>query len=80
MLQAKFNNLPLQVVVSRMGHEDVLKLKIEKVSPEVGSASWEDNFKKVFREICTVGINNLEYLGAGEIKSQEKLIVDQRTW
>jgi phenylacetate-CoA ligase len=80
MLQAKFNNLPLQVVVSRTGHEDVLKLKIEKVSPEVGSPSWEENFKKVFREICTVGINNLEYLSAGEIKSQEKLIVDQRQY
>ena len=80
MLQARFNNLPLQVVVSRAGHEDVLKLRIEKISQEIGSASWEENFKKAFREICTVGINNLEYLSAGEIKSQEKLIVDQRQW
>ncbi len=80
MLQAKFNNLPLQVVVSRSGHEDVLKLRIEKISPEIGSASWEENFKKVFREICTVGINNLEYLNTGEIKPEEKLIVDQRAY
>lgn len=78
MLQAKFNNLPLQAVVNRTGHEDVLKLRIEKVTPEVGSASWEENFKKVFREICTVGINNLEYVSAGTIKLEEKLIVDQR--
>jgi phenylacetate-CoA ligase len=80
MLQARFNNLPLQVVVSRTGHEDVLKLRIEKVSPEIGSASWEENFKKVFREICTVGINNLEYISAGAIKPEEKLIVDQRAY
>jgi phenylacetate-CoA ligase len=80
MLQAKFNNLPLQVVVSRTGHEDVLKLRIERVSPEIGSASWEENFKKVFREICTVGINNLEYISAGAINPQEKLIVDQRMY
>jgi phenylacetate-CoA ligase len=80
MLQAKFNNLPLQAVVSRTGHDDVLKLRIEKISPEIGSASWEENFKKAFREICTVGINNLEYLNAGEIKPQEKLIVDQRQY
>jgi phenylacetate-CoA ligase len=80
MIQAKFNNLPLQVVVSRKGHEDILKLRIEKISPEIGSASWEENFKKVFREICTVRIDNLEYLNAGEIKPQEKLIVDQRQY
>jgi phenylacetate-CoA ligase len=53
-------------------------LRIEKISPEIGNASWEEGFKKIFREICTVGINNLEYLSAGEIKSEEKLIVDQR--
>lgn len=80
MLQAKFNNLPLQAVVSRTGHEDVLKLRIERITPEIGSASWEENFKKVFREICTVGINLLEYVNAGEIKSEDKLIVDQRAY
>src|SRR5208283_4732626 len=32
VLQSKFNNLPLQAVVSRMGHEDILKLRIEKIS------------------------------------------------
>ncbi|HNQ65475.1 MAG TPA: AMP-binding protein [Smithella sp.] len=80
MLQAKFNNLPLQAVVSRTGHDDVLKLRIEKISPEIGSASWEENFKKAFREICTVGINNLEYLNAGEIKPEEKMILDQRQY
>jgi phenylacetate-CoA ligase len=80
MIQAKFNNLPIQVVVSRTGHEDVLKLRIEKSSPEIGSASWEENFKKVFREICTVGINLLEYVNAGEIKPEEKIIVDRRQY
>jgi len=80
MLQSKFNNLPLQVVVSRTGHEDVLKLRIEKVTPEIASAAWEENFKKVFRDICTVGINLLEYVNAGEIKPEEKMILDQRQY
>lgn len=80
MLQAKFNNLPLQAVVSRSGHEDVLTLRIEKISPDIGNASWEEQFKKAFRDICTVGINHLEYLDAGTITSEAKLIVDQRKW
>lgn len=80
MLQAKFNQLPLQAVVSRLGHEDVLTLRVEKVTAEIGNASWEEKFKKSFRDICTVGINHLEYLDAGTIKPEEKLIVDQRKW
>ena len=80
MLQSKFNNLPLQAVVSRTGHEDILKVRIEKISHEIGSASWEEDFRKIFREICTVRIDNLEYLNAGEIKPGEKVIVDQRQW
>jgi len=80
VLQSKFNNLPLQAVVSRTGHEDILKLRIEKISHEIGSASWEEDFRKIFREICTVRIDNLEYLNAGEINPQEKIIVDQRQW
>lgn len=80
MLQAKFNNLPLQALVSRSGHDDILKVRIEKISAEIGSSSWEENFKKVFREICTVGINHLEYVSSGEIKPEEKLILDQRAY
>ena len=80
MIQAKFNNLPLQANVSRIGHEDVLKLRVEKISPEIGSPAWEDDFKTIFREICTVKIDQLEYLSAGVIKPEEKLIVDQRQW
>jgi phenylacetate-CoA ligase len=80
VLQSKFNNLPLQAVVSRTGHEDILKLRVEKISHEIGSAPWEEDFRKMFREICTVRIDNLEYLNAGEINPQEKLIVDLREW
>ncbi|MGP8152685.1 MAG: phenylacetate--CoA ligase family protein [Smithella sp.] len=80
MLQSKFNNLPLQAVVNRTGHEDILKVRIEKISHEIGSASWENDFRKIFREICTVRIDQLEYLNVGEIKLGEKLIVDLRKW
>ncbi len=80
IIQAKYNNLPLQVLVSRTGHEDILKLRIEKISPEIGSSLWEEGFKKIFREICTVRIDTLEYINAGKIKPEEKLIVDQKQY
>lgn len=80
MISGKFNNLPLQAVVTRKGHEDILKLRVEKLLPEIGTPAWEENFKITFREICTVKIDQLEYLNAGAIKPEEKLIVDQRQW
>ncbi len=80
MIQAKFNNIPLQAVVNRKGHEDILKIIIEKIAPEIGSAQWEQSFKNVFKEICTVKVDQIEYVDKGKIKPEEKMIVDQRQW
>ncbi len=80
MISIKFNNLPLQAVVSRKGHEDLLTLRLEKKDSEVGSISWENNFKKIFKEICTVRIDELQYVEAGTITPEQKLIRDDRRW
>jgi phenylacetate-CoA ligase len=80
IIQTKFNNLPMQGIVSREGHADKLKMRIEKISPQIGEAKWEAGFKKYFQEICTVKIDQIEYVAAGAIKSEEKLIVDLRKW
>ncbi|MBP7341420.1 MAG: AMP-binding protein [Syntrophaceae bacterium] len=80
MLSADFGNLPLQAVVSRKGHEDVLTLRLEKINSSVGSKGWEDNFKKVFKEICTVRIDKIMYMEAGALTGDQKLIRDERQW
>jgi phenylacetate-CoA ligase len=80
MVQAKFDNLPLQAVVSREGHLDKLTLRIEKNKQDTGDSSWEENFKDIFKEICTVKIDQVEYVAAGTIKPEEKVIVDLRKW
>lgn len=78
LLASKFENLALQAVVNRRGHEDVLTLRLEK-SPAV-SGKGEEKFKKAFREICTVRIDEVEYVESGTIKTGDKLIIDHRTW
>ncbi len=81
MISGKFDNLPLQAVVTRKGHEDVLTLRLEKTNSEIGTAStWEEKFKKVFKEICTVKVDAIEYVETGAIKPDQKLIIDQRQW
>ncbi len=80
LLASKFENLPLQAVVTRTGHEDVLTLRVEKANLQVGTKTWEDNFKKMFKEICTVKVDAIEYTEAGSIKADQKLLLDQRHW
>jgi phenylacetate-CoA ligase len=80
LLSGKFENLPLQAVVSRSGHEDVLTMRIENVNKQVGTNTWENNFKKMFKEICTVRIDAIEYVEAGTITHDLKAIVDVRKW
>jgi phenylacetate-CoA ligase len=80
LLSAKFEGIPLQAVVSRKGHEDVLTLRVEKVNSQVHSDGWENNFKKMFKEICTVRIDVLEYVEKSGIKPDQKMIIDSRMW
>jgi phenylacetate-CoA ligase len=80
MLSGKFGNLPLQALVSRSGHEDVLQVCVEKINSQVGTDTWESNFKEMFKEICTVRIDALKYVSKGEIKPDAKMILDSRQW
>lgn len=80
LLAGKFENLPFQAIVSRSGHEDVLTMRVENVNKQVGTDIWEDNFKKMFKEICTVKIDAMEYVKQGAITPDSKLILDQRQW
>lgn len=78
MVQSKFNNIPLQGIVTRDGYHDALMLRIEKRNPEVGTANWQVKFEKTFRDICTVKIDKFEYVEAGSINPGEKSLIDQR--
>jgi phenylacetate-CoA ligase len=80
MIQTKFNNLPLQAVVSREGDKDKLTMRIEKNNQDADNSQWEEKFKNIFKEICTVKIDQVEYVTAGTIKPEEKVILDQRKW
>jgi phenylacetate-CoA ligase len=80
LLSSKFEGLPLQAVVSRKGHEDVLTMRLEKSNTQVGTNIWENNFKKLFKEICTVKIDDIQYEEAGTITADRKLILDERQW
>jgi phenylacetate-CoA ligase len=78
MVQSKYNNIPLQGIITRDGYHDVLKLRIEKINSEIGTEKWQAKFEKTFRDICTVKIDKFEYVEAGSINPGEKSLIDQR--
>ncbi len=80
MLSGKFEQLPLQAIVSRSGHEDVLRICVEKSNSTIGTGVWENNFKKAFKDVCTVKIDELEYVEKGTIQADQKMILDSRSW
>lgn len=79
-LQMKYNNLPMQAIVTREGHSDKLKLRVEKVSYEIGEPQWEAEFKNYFKQTCTVKVDEIECVACGTIKADEKVIIDLRKW
>ncbi|HQL00082.1 MAG TPA: AMP-binding protein [Smithellaceae bacterium] len=78
LLASKVGGAAIQAVVDRRGHEDHLTVRLEKSS--VLSDKEGERFKKLFREICTVRIDELEFVESGVLTSGEKLIVDRRNW
>jgi phenylacetate-CoA ligase len=74
----RFGELKLQAVVDRIEFKDYLTVKVE-AEPE-NQAKLQSEFENVFKEICTVKVDKLEFVGKGTLSEKDSLIVDRRTW
>lgn len=79
-LAAQMGNIPLQAVVTRKDHEDILTVRVDNSHSALKTKGWEEKFKKMFKDVCTVKIDILEYAGPGSFTPDQKLLVDQRDW
>jgi phenylacetate-CoA ligase len=78
LVSSRFGDLRLQAVVDRLEFKDYLTLKVE-VGPE-DRARLQREFGNVFKEICTVKIDKLEFIDKGTLTDKDGLILDRRTW
>jgi phenylacetate-CoA ligase len=78
-IQEKFDGVNFQLLVTKSAHEDLLTVKVEPKESVLNTETFEDNFRKFFRDICTVKIDRIEFLQQGTLKDN-KLIVDERKW
>jgi len=77
---SRFGELRLQALVDREGFKDILTVRAEAEKEGPDRARLERELENVFREICTVKIDKLEFIEKGTLSEKDSLIVDRRTW
>jgi len=78
LVSSRFGELKLQVLVDRVDFKDYLTIRIEAGVED--QARLEREFENVFKEICTVKMDKLEFIQKGTLSDKDSLIVDRRTW
>jgi phenylacetate-coenzyme A ligase PaaK-like adenylate-forming protein len=78
LVSTRFKDLRLQAVVDRLEFKDHLTVKVEAGLED--RARLEREFENVFKEICTVKLDKLEFIEKGTLTDKDGLIVDRRTW
>jgi phenylacetate-CoA ligase len=80
LVSSRFGEPRLQAVVDREGFKDILTLRVEAEKEGPDRARIERAFENVFKEICTVKIDKLEFIDKGSLTEKDGLIVDRREW
>lgn len=80
VVSSRFGELRLQAVVDREGFKDVLTVRLEAEQEGSDRARLEREFENVFKEICTVKMDKLEFIQKGTLTEKDGLIIDRRTW
>jgi len=79
-VSSRFGELRLQALVDREGFKDILTLRVEAEKEGSDRTKVEREFENVFREICTVKIDKLEFIEKGTLSEKDSLMVDRRSW
>jgi phenylacetate-CoA ligase len=80
VVSSRFGELRLQAVVDREGFKDLLTVRVEAEKEGPDRARLDREFENVFKEICTVKIDKLEFIEKGTLTEKDGLIVDRREW
>jgi phenylacetate-CoA ligase len=77
---ARFGDVPLQVIVDRVGFKDRLTVKVEVPEGNSDRRRFLREFEDYVKEVCTVKIDELQPVEKGAIEQDSGLIVDRREW
>jgi phenylacetate-CoA ligase len=80
LISSRFGDVKLQALVDRIDFKDYLTVRLETEQESVERGRLEREFENVFKEICTVKVDKLEFINKGTLTEKDGLIVDRRTW
>ena len=80
LVSSRFGDLKLQAVVDRLEFKDHLTVRVEAEREGPERVRLEREFENVFKELCTVKLDKLEFIEKGTLTDKDSLIVDRRTW
>jgi phenylacetate-CoA ligase len=78
LVSSRFGEMRLQAIVDRVDFKDYLTVRVE-AGPE-DRVKLQREFENVFKEICTVKIDKLEFIEKGTLSDKDSLILDRRSW
>lgn len=76
-VRKRFDDMPVQARVSKRHDRDYLTVKIESAATGEAKNALIEKFEEIFREICTVRVDQIELIEPGVLKD-EKPIIDER--
>jgi phenylacetate-CoA ligase len=79
-IASRFGGIRLQAIVDRSDFKDFLTVRVESWQEGLDQAKLKSEFENVFKEICMVKIDQLEFIKKGTLSDQDRLIVDRRSW
>jgi len=80
LVASRFGGLRLQAVVDRLDFKDYLTLRVEAGQEGPDKEKIQFEFENVFREICAVKIDKLEFVQKRILSDKNGLIIDRRSW
>jgi len=79
LVASRFGDIRFQVIVGREGFKDILTVSIEAEEAQ-DRAKIKAEFESIFKEICAVKVDRLEFIVKGTLSEKDSLIIDRRTW
>jgi phenylacetate-CoA ligase len=80
LVSNRFGDLRLQALVDRVDFKDYLTVRVEAEKEGPERSRVEREFENVFKEICTVKIDKVEFIEKGTLSDKDSFILDRRTW
>jgi phenylacetate-CoA ligase len=80
LISSKFGDIKLQALVDRIDFKDCLTVRVEVEQEGLERNRLEREFENIFKEVCTVKIDKLEFIEKGTLTEKDGLIVDRRSW